>query len=75
MVGSSRGFLLGPVYAGGAALPPPLPPLPLPGVLDPRRVVADNLCLLKETLLNRDVDGQLINPAEIVISQCSFGKC
>ena len=28
--GSSSGFLLGPVYAGGA-LPAPLPPLPLPG--------------------------------------------
>ena len=46
---------MGPVYAGGAVLPP-LPPLPLPGVLVPRRVVADNLRLLKEMLLNRDVD-------------------
>ena len=52
--GSSRGFLLGPVYAGGAL--PPLPPLPLPGVLDPRHVLVDNLRLLEETLLNRDVD-------------------
>ena len=53
--GSSSGFLLGPVYAGGT-LPPPLPPLPLPGVLDPRRVVIDDLCLLKEMLLNRVLD-------------------
>ena len=44
-----------PVCAGGA-LPPPLPPLPLPGVLVPRRVVTDNLRLLIETLLNRIVD-------------------
>ena len=46
---------MGPVYAGGAVLPP-LPPLPLPGVLDPRCVVADSLCLLIEMLLNRGVD-------------------
>ena len=48
MAGSSRGFLLGPVLA--VRVPPSLPPLPLPGVLDPQCVVADNLCLLKETL-------------------------
>ena len=53
--GSSSGFLMGLVYAGGA-LPPPLSPLFIPGVLDPRRMVADNMCLLKETLLNRIVD-------------------
>ena len=51
--GSSSGFLMGPVYTGG---PLPLPPLPLPGVLVPRRVVADNLHLLIETLQNRIVD-------------------
>ena len=53
--GSSRGFLLGLVYAGGALFAP-LPPLPLPGVLDPQCVVADNRRLLKEMLLNRIVD-------------------
>ena len=53
--GSSSGFLLGPVYAGGAA-PLPLPPLPLPGFLVPRRMVADNLRLLIEMLLNRILD-------------------
>ena len=52
---SSSGFLMGPVFAGGAHLPP-LPPLSLPGVLVPQRVVADNLHLLIETLLNRVVD-------------------
>ena len=36
--GSSRGFLLGPVYAGGT-LPAPLPSLPLPGVLYPQCVL------------------------------------
>ena len=53
--GSSSGFLLGPVYAGGT-VSLPLPPLPLPGVLVPRCMVADNLRLLIEMLLNRIVD-------------------
>ena len=53
--GSLRGFLLGPVYAGGG-LPPPLPPLPLPGVLVPRRVVVDNLRPPEGTRSNKDVD-------------------
>ena len=53
--GSSSGFLMGPVLAVGAVLPP-LPPLPLPGVLVPQCMVADNLRLLIETLLNRIVD-------------------
>ena len=53
--GSSREFLLGLVYAGGG-LPPPLPPLPLPGFLVPRRVVVDNLHPLEGTCSNKDVD-------------------
>ena len=46
---------MGPVYAGGG-LPPPLPPLPLPGFLVPRRVVVDNLHPLEGTHSIKGVD-------------------
>ena len=51
--GSSSGFLMVLVLAGGA---PPLPPLPLPGFLVPRCMVACNLHLLKETLRYKIMD-------------------
>ena len=63
--GSSSGFLMGLVYAGGT-LPPPLPPLPLPGVLDPWHMVADNLHLLIETLWYKIVDWSVDQSCRVV---------
>ena len=66
--GSSSGFLLGLVSEGGT---PPLPPLPLPGVLDPRCVVARNLRPLKRMLQYKIVDW-LIDQSSRVVSKWYF---
>ena len=53
IAGSLSGFLMGLVWAGGV---PPLPPLPLPGCLVPRCVVARNLHPQAGMLQNKIAD-------------------
>ena len=71
IAGSSSGFLMVLVLAGGA---PPLPPLPLPGFLIPQRVVVHSLHLLKEMLGIKLWIGILVNPSELSEGNCSFRK-
>ena len=63
IAGSSSGFLMVLVLAGGA---PPLPPLPLPGFLIPQRMVVRSLHLLKETLWYKIVDWSIDQSSGVV---------